>query len=408
MKYFEKGINQICAQIIRPLRAEYQQYDLGPIQDQTYTRNDFDLVNHCQQRIKVSLFQGNVQSDVCIIYLHSANGCRLEALRYVNEVLNQNYMFLTFDFTGSGLSDGNQVTYGFREIYDLQTVITHITQYAKTIVLWGRSMGSVVALLYMQQFKNLFVKCLVLDSPFICLQDIVVQMASKRTKIPNFILNSLSSYVSDEIKNQCGFTLNEINCLNNLKLIKIPAFFITSNIDSVVSHEQTEKLFNNYQGIKTIYYTNQDHNETRDFALVDKILCWLNQQLQSVGQRIKQKIIFKDHPIPIKLIDLNSFNNKERSSTFDDNRIISISPKQKITDTQQRFQQVLQTQRSALIERSISTNKMNISVEVYDTNQIKLLNQNRQKQQNYFNQHTKPITFTKVPNKTRDSSHHRY
>ncbi|CAD8051912.1 unnamed protein product [Paramecium sonneborni] len=177
---------------------------------------------------------------------------------------------------------------------------------------------------------------------------------------------------------------------------------------TVVSHEQTEKLFNNYQGIKTIYYTNQDHNETRDFTLVDNILCWLNIQLQSVCQRIKQKITFKDQPIPIKLIDLNSFNNKERSSTFDDNRIMSISPKQKITNQQQRFQQVLQTQRSVFIERSISTNKMNISVDTYDTNQIKLMNQNRFKQQNYFNQHTKPITFTKVPNKTRDSSHHRY
>ncbi|CAD8049687.1 unnamed protein product [Paramecium primaurelia] len=408
MKYFQNGINQICAQIIRPLRAEYQQYDLGPIQDLTYTRNDFDLINHCQQRIKVSLFQGNVQSDICIIYLHSANGCRLEALRYVNDILNQNYMFLTFDFTGSGISDGNQVTYGYREIYDLQTVITHISQYVKTIILWGRSMGSVVALLYMQQFQNVFVKCLILDSPFICLQDIVVQMASKRTKIPNFILNSLSSYVSDEIKNQCGFTLNEINCLNNIKFINIPAFFITSKIDTVVSYEQTEKLYNNYQGIKTIYYTNQDHNETRDFTLVDQIMCWLNQQLQSVGQRIKKQIIFKDHSIPIKLIDLNSFNNKERSSTFDDNRIMSISPKQKITNVQQRFQQVLQTQRSAFIERSISTNKMNVSIDVYDTNQIKLMNQNKIKQQNYYNQHTKPITFTKVPNKTRDSSHHRY
>lgn len=66
--------------------------------------------------------------------------------------MSQNYMFLTFDFSGSGISDGDQVTYGYREIYDLQTVLTHITQYAKTIVLWGRSMGSVVALLYMQQF----------------------------------------------------------------------------------------------------------------------------------------------------------------------------------------------------------------------------------------------------------------
>lgn len=52
---------------------------------------------------------------------------------------------------------------------------------------------------------------MILDSPFVCLQDVVVQMASKRTRIPNFILSSLSSYVSSELKKQSGFSLEEIN-----------------------------------------------------------------------------------------------------------------------------------------------------------------------------------------------------
>lgn len=36
-------------------------------------------------------------------------------------------------------------------------------------------------------------------------------MAYKRTKIPNFILTPLSSYISDEIKKLCGFSLESIN-----------------------------------------------------------------------------------------------------------------------------------------------------------------------------------------------------
>lgn len=81
-------------------------------------------------------------------------------------------MLVTFDFSGSGMSEGDIVTYGHNEIHDLQTVIVHIQSMVKSIILWGRSMGSVVALLYMQKFNNPLVRGLILDSPFVCLEDV--------------------------------------------------------------------------------------------------------------------------------------------------------------------------------------------------------------------------------------------
>lgn len=41
-------------------------------------------------------------------------------------------------------------------------------------------------------------------------------MASNKTKIPNFILKSLSSFVSNELKKKAGFELEEINCLKKI------------------------------------------------------------------------------------------------------------------------------------------------------------------------------------------------
>ena len=64
--------------------------------------------------------------NTCIIYLHSINGSRLEAHKNLNEVLQQGFLYATFDFTGSGKSDGNIVTYGSREVYDLDAVIYYI------------------------------------------------------------------------------------------------------------------------------------------------------------------------------------------------------------------------------------------------------------------------------------------
>lgn len=135
----------------------------------------------------------------------------MEVYKYIETLIKQNFILVTFDFSGSGLSEGDTVTYGHQEIHDLQSVIIHMHSNVKHIILWGRSMGSVVALLYMQKFHHPQVVGLILDSPFLCLQDVVVQMASKRTRIPNFILSTLSGYVSEELKKLAGFSLEEIN-----------------------------------------------------------------------------------------------------------------------------------------------------------------------------------------------------
>ena len=54
---------------------------------------------------------------------------------------------------GSGLSDGDWVTLGAREVDDLAVAVAHLRtlEYVSTIGLWGRSMGAVTALLYAQK-----------------------------------------------------------------------------------------------------------------------------------------------------------------------------------------------------------------------------------------------------------------
>jgi dienelactone hydrolase len=54
---------------------------------------------------------------------------------------------------GSGLSEGDWVTLGAREVDDLAVAVRHLrgTGAVSTIGLWGRSMGAVTALLYAQR-----------------------------------------------------------------------------------------------------------------------------------------------------------------------------------------------------------------------------------------------------------------
>ena len=59
-----------------------------------------------------------------MIYLHSLNGSRLEIYKHIQDILRENYYLVTFDFSGSGRSQGELVTYGHNEMHDLHAVIT--------------------------------------------------------------------------------------------------------------------------------------------------------------------------------------------------------------------------------------------------------------------------------------------
>ena len=41
-----------------------------------------------------------------VVYLHSLNGSRLEASKHAIDMLEMGVLYVTFDFSGSGKSDG--------------------------------------------------------------------------------------------------------------------------------------------------------------------------------------------------------------------------------------------------------------------------------------------------------------
>jgi len=102
----------------------------------------------------------------CTIYLHGNSSSRLAALDLLPVVLPLGSTLMAFDFSGSGLSDGEYVSLGWYERDDLQVVVDHLRASNKvsSIALWGRSMGAATALLHAHRDSSL--SALVLDSPF--------------------------------------------------------------------------------------------------------------------------------------------------------------------------------------------------------------------------------------------------
>ena len=77
---------------------------------------------------------------------------------------------LSFDFAGCGLSTGDYISLGWYERHDLQKILAKLKALypqITNVVLWGRSMGAVTALMYSGSNPySPYVKGLVLDSPF--------------------------------------------------------------------------------------------------------------------------------------------------------------------------------------------------------------------------------------------------
>ena len=69
------------------------------------------VYNHNYEKLHVSLFQTTTHTDICILFMHGYGSNRLECCN-VLKVLKEPYSLCSFDFSGSGKSEGDRVTYG--------------------------------------------------------------------------------------------------------------------------------------------------------------------------------------------------------------------------------------------------------------------------------------------------------
>jgi pimeloyl-ACP methyl ester carboxylesterase len=100
-----------------------------------------------------------------VVYLHGNASARVEVLPQLSFLLASGiWGVCSIDFTGSGHSDGDYVSLGYYERYDLECVLQYLQQTYGTgnnaadadadtsseleIVLWGRSMGASTALMH--------------------------------------------------------------------------------------------------------------------------------------------------------------------------------------------------------------------------------------------------------------------
>jgi pimeloyl-ACP methyl ester carboxylesterase len=117
------------------------------------SRRDFSLPNQEGAKLQVSLYSPRPAPARCLLYLHGSSSSRLEATHYLVPILSSRYSLCSFDFAGSGLSEGDTASSGYREARDVAAVVEELVNNRgfTEVILWGRSMGAVAALIYAAQ-----------------------------------------------------------------------------------------------------------------------------------------------------------------------------------------------------------------------------------------------------------------
>lgn len=157
--------------------------------------------------------------------------------------LNIGHSVLTYDHRGSGLSDGNTLTFGINESRDcrrwIDFVLKEINPDAK-IILSGVSMGAATAMItsgYDDLPENIV--GIVADCGYTSAKDIIKKVIREMKLPPNI----LYPFVKLGARLYGGFNLDEFSPIEQVTKSKIPTIFVHGDQDCFVPIDMSERNF---------------------------------------------------------------------------------------------------------------------------------------------------------------------
>lgn len=158
------------------------------------------------------------------------------------------YNTFLIDFMGSGGSEGNQTTIGYKEAMQVKTSYEYIRQQGESeIYLYGISMGSAAIMKAVYDY-GLAPRGVILECPFGSMYQTVVARF-KLMQLPSFPMAGLLVFWGG-IEN--GFWAFRHNPIRYAEKINIPVLLIYGAQDPKVSREETDQIFQNIKGPKRL------------------------------------------------------------------------------------------------------------------------------------------------------------
>jgi pimeloyl-ACP methyl ester carboxylesterase len=204
--------------------------------------------------------------------MHANASCRLDAVEILPLVLGMGISLFSFDFAGCGLSEGEYISLGYHEKDDCATVIEFLRASGRvsTIALWGRSMGSVTALLHGKSDPS--IAAMVLDGPFASLERLARELidGAQIKHKPAMVVNAVFKMYRKTIKKRTeGMDICKLKPVDAVETCFIPALFVVANDDEFVRPHHAEEIHDRYAGDKNLVRVDGHHNSGRPKYFLD-------------------------------------------------------------------------------------------------------------------------------------------
>ncbi|NOS91373.1 MAG: prolyl oligopeptidase family serine peptidase [Cyclobacteriaceae bacterium] len=181
-----------------------------------------------------------------IILFHSYAAEKSSLLDHEQIFQQFGYNTLLVDFMGSGNSEGNQTTIGFKETTQVRTAFEFVQkQGEQTIYLFGVSMGA-VAIMKALADDPMQVNGIIIECPFGTMYQ-TVQARFRLMKLPSFPFASMIVFWGGV---QNGFWAFGHNPVAYASKINCPTLLLYGAKDNRVSREETQAIFTNLAGEK--------------------------------------------------------------------------------------------------------------------------------------------------------------
>uniref|UniRef100_A0A7N0U753 Serine aminopeptidase S33 domain-containing protein n=1 Tax=Kalanchoe fedtschenkoi TaxID=63787 RepID=A0A7N0U753_KALFE len=282
-----------CAKlVIRPRRKRYdadndlldQQFML---KSKWFQRKDIKITNCHGEVLQCSHYVPiNSTSDKplpCVIYCHGNSGSRVDANEAALILLPTSITVFTFDFSGSGLSDGDHVTLGWNEKLDLKAVVGYLREdkNVSLIGLWGRCMGAVTSLMYGAEDPT--IAGMILDSPFSDLFQLMTELVGAyNISIVKYGVDSCIRKMRAFILRKANFDIMDLNTIKAAKSCYVPVLLAHATGDNLIRPHHSDRIFEAYAGEKKhIIRFEGGHNSPRPLCFFDAARKFFHRVMRS-------------------------------------------------------------------------------------------------------------------------------
>ena len=183
-----------------------------------------------------------------IIICHGYGGEKSSMLDKAKIFDSLNYNTFLIDFMGSGGSEGNTTTIGFKEAEQVKTAYDYLqSKNVKDIYLFGTSLGAAAIMKAIKDY-DLKPKGIIIECPFGTMYQ-TVEARFKNMNVPTFPMAGLL-VLWGGIQN--GFWAFNHNPTDYAKYITCPTLLLYGEKDKNVSRQEIDNIFTNLAGHKQL------------------------------------------------------------------------------------------------------------------------------------------------------------